>query len=410
MDKSILHCDLNGFYASVECLFRPELKTVPMAVCGNVENRHGIILAKNEIAKKCGIVTAETVWQAKKKCPDLVLVPPHHDRYAEYSTIVNQIYNRFTDMVEPFGIDESWLDVTGTLHLFGSGKEIADQIRATVKNETGLTVSVGVSFNKVFAKLGSDYKKPDATTVINRENYKEIVFPLPVTELLYVGKAAAAALAKLGIRTIGDLASSDRLLISAKLGQAGEMIHDYANGLDDSPVQYATDKREVKSVGNGMTFKRNLIGMEDIKAGILALSDMVASRLREYGLKCYTIQVTIKDPKFKSISRQKRLVTPTYLHKVISDTAIDIIKGSWNMDAPIRMMTITGMNIVAADACEQVTLFQDNQQTEKLEKTIDAIRYKYGTESIKLGTNIKNDIGLSGHDKEGRQNDSEQEF
>ena len=404
MVRSILHCDLNGFYASVECLFRPELKTVPMAVCGNVENRHGIILAKNEIAKKYGIVTAETVWQAKKKCPDLVLVPPHHDRYAEYSKIVNQIYNRYTDMVEPFGIDESWLDVTGTLCLFGSGKEIADQIRATVKNETGLTVSVGVSFNKIFAKLGSDYKKPDATTVINRENYKEIVFPLPVTELLYVGKAAAAALAKLGIRTIGDLASSDRRLISAKLGHAGETIHDYANGLDDSPVQYVSEKREVKSVGNGLTFKRNLIGIEDIKAGILAFSDIVASRLREYGLKCYTIQVTIKDPKFKSISRQKRLVTPTFLQKVISDTAIDIIKGSWNMDEPIRMLTITAMNLVAADACEQVSLFQDNQQTEKLEKTIDAIRNKYGTGAIKLGTNMKNDIGLGGHDKEGDQN------
>jgi DNA polymerase-4 len=254
MDRTILHCDLNGFYASVECLSRPELKDVPMAVSGNPENRHGIILAKNELAKKFGIITAETVWQAKKKCPGLVLVPPHHDKYYEYSKRVNELYGKFTDMVEPFGIDESWLDVTGSLHLFGSGKDIADKIRENIKSQLELTVSVGVSFNKIFAKLGSDYKKPDATTVISRENYKDIIFPLPVSDLLYVGKAATEALAKYGITTIGQLANYNKQVISANLGKMGEMIHDYANGIDDGPVSFAHDEQAAKSVGNGMTY------------------------------------------------------------------------------------------------------------------------------------------------------------
>ena len=218
MNRTILHCDCNGFYASVECILSPELKDVPMADCGNPENRHGLILAKNELAKKYKIQTDETIWQAKKKCPELVLVPPHHDEYKKYSRIVNKIYERYTEKVEPFGIDESWLDVTDSVHLFGDGKQIADTLRKVIFNETGLTISVGVSFNKVLAKLGSDYKKPDATTVINRENFKSIVHPLPVSSLLFVGKKAEQTLHKLYIYTIGDLANSDENLIISRLG------------------------------------------------------------------------------------------------------------------------------------------------------------------------------------------------
>jgi len=408
MDRTILHCDLNGFYASVESLYRPELKDVPMAVSGNVENRHGIILAKNENAKRFGIETAETVWQAKRKCPELVLVPPHHDRYSKYSKIVNKIYERFTDMVEPFGIDESWLDVTASLHLFGSGGDIADKIRETVKSETGLTLSVGVSFNKVFSKLGSDYKKPDATTVISRDNYKEIVYPLHVSNLLFAGRAASEALLRLGITTIGQLAKSDKEIIYGKLGKMGAVLHDYANGIDESPVSVVNEKREAKSVGSGMTFKRNLSGIDDIRAGVLALSDTVASRLREYGLKCNTVQVTIRDPQFKTISRQKKLSRPTHLMKEISDTAIDIIRGAWDIDAPVRMLTITGMNIVAGYS-EQMSFFgSDNdmqyEKREKIEKAVDTIRSKFGRNSIFLSTNINNDIGVdtypSGEDED----------
>lgn len=401
MDRTILHCDLNGFYASVECLYNPDLKDVPMAVSGSVENRHGIILAKNEIAKRFGIKTTDTVWQAKKKCPDIVLVPPHHERYSKYSKIVNKLYERFTDMVEPFGIDESWLDVTGSLHLFGSGKETADLIRETVKNETGLTVSVGVSWNKVFSKLGSDYKKPDATTVISRENYRDIVFPLPVSDLFYAGKAATETLSKLGITTIGQLAVYDKKAVTGLLGKMGAMLHDYANGIDESPVQFAGEEREAKSVGNGMTFRRNLTGIEDISTGVLALADTVASRLRQCGLKCTTVQVQIRDPQFKTISRQKKLQKPTCLCKDIGNAAIEIIKSCWEMDAPIRMLTVTGLNLISDADTGQLSFFEEERNSDKqerIERAVDSIRNKFGRGAIHLGASINNDIGINVND------------
>lgn len=395
MDRTILHCDANGFFASVECLYRPELIDVPMAVSGSVEDRHGIILAKNELAKRFGIRTTETVGQAKRKCPGLVLVPPHHERYRKYSKIINNIYERFTDMVEPFGIDESWLDVTGSLHLFGSGRDIADSIRETVKSEVGLTVSVGVSFNKTFAKLGSDLKKPDATTVISRENYREIVYPLPISMLLFAGASATKALKDLGITTIGQLASYDRNIITQKLGRMGAMLHDFANGVDESPVSFAGEQREAKSIGNGMTFRRDLAGIEDITSGVLALSDTVASRLRKHGLKCCAVQVMIRDPRFKTISRQKKLAKPTHLAKDISTAALEIIKASWDLSAPIRMLTITGLNL-SAGGSGQLSFFGEEDEggkQERLERAIDGIRDKYGTGVISVGTNINSDIG-----------------
>jgi DNA polymerase-4 len=402
MDKTILHCDLNGFYASVECLSRPELLEVPMAVSGNPAHRHGIILAKNELAKRCGVVTAETIWQAKKKCPNLVLVQPHHDKYYEYSEKANEIYERFTDRVEPFGIDESWLDVTGCTHLFGNGKEIADQIREEIKSQLGLTVSVGVSFNKVFAKLGSDYKKPDATTVISRENYKEIIYPLPVSDLLYVGKAATEALAKYGITTIGQLANFEKPIIAANLGKLGEMIHDYANGLDNNPVGFAHDAQNAKSIGNGMTFRRDLDGMDDMLLGLSPLVDSVATRLRKSGMKCSTVQIVILDPQFKSISRQKKLEKPTNLYKEIRDKAIEIIQSSWNLKAPIRMLTITAMNLVAENEAEQISFLGDvegkrREKLERIEKTVDTIRNRFGKKAISFGAEAESDIGVSEH-------------
>lgn len=399
MDKTILHCDLNGFFASVECLFRPELTKVPMAVAGNPENRHGIILAKNELAKKFGVQTAETIWQAKRKCPELVLVPPHREEYVKYSKLANQIYERFTDLVEPFGIDESWLDVTGVRHIFGNGKEIADTLRQTVKTELGLTVSVGVSFNKIFAKLGSDYKKPDATTVIFRENYKEIVHPLPATALLFVGKSANDALGKLSIKTIGDLANSSKALVASRLGKTGGMIWDYANGLDDSPVKPAGESRDVQSVGNGITFKRNLANINDITTGVYALADEVAYRMRKYGLKCRVVAVTIKDPYFKTIQRQKTLYNPTHLAKEIAENAISLIKSSWRMGAPIRMLTVTASNLVdESEIHEQISLFgADNEQKkkqERLETAMDKIRNKYGKNAVLSGGTLGNDLGI----------------
>lgn len=406
LDRTILHCDLNGFFASVECIKRPELKSVPMAVCGNPKNRHGIILAKNELAKKFGVITAETVWQARKKCPDLVLVPPNHDEYSMYSKLVNKIYLRYTDMVEPFGIDESWLDVTGSTSLFGNGKDIADTLRDTVKRELGLTISVGVSFNKAFAKLGSDMKKPDATTIISRDNFRKKVWPLPVGSLLYVGKVASQTLARLGIIKIGDLAAADRNLITGALGKLGEVIHTYARGEDDSPVRLYDDSPDLKSVGNGMTFSRNLKDRGDVVAGVTALADSVAARLREYGLMCTTIQVQIKDPALKTISRQQALRNPSQYTREIVRTALELIYDLWRPGAPIRQITITGTNLIPEDqAAEQLNLFETDiherrERVHKIETTMDQIRNKFGKNAITYGATMGKEI-FGSHDFDG---------
>lgn len=395
-DRVILHCDMNGFFASVELLNHPELKDVPMAVSGDPDSRHGIILAKNQYAKEYGVVTAETIWQAKKKCPGLVLVRPHMSQYKEYCTKINAIYQRFTDMVEPFSIDESWLDVTASQRLFGSGREIADNIRETVKNELGLTLSAGVSFNKTFAKMGSEYKKPDATTEITRENYKNLLWPLPAGELFGVGKATSQKLAKEGIKTIGDIAMADKKYLTALLGKAGTVIWEHANGIDDSPVSLYTEREPVKSVGNGITFKRDLVTSDDIAVAVKALSDTVAGRLRSYGLKACGIKVDIKDPFFKVISRQKQLLSPTWLSQEISNTATEIINSSWQQGAPIRMLTITGINLTDELSEEQLNLFaadiEERDKSEKVEFTMDEVRKKYGTDAIGFASAIKNDL------------------
>ncbi len=395
-DRVILHCDCNGFFASVECALNPDLKNVPMAVGGSQEARHGIILAKNELAKKYNIQTAETIYSAKRKCPSLVIVPPHHDLYQEYSNRVNAIYSEYTDLVEKFGIDESWLDVTGSRKLFGTGEEIADTLRRRIREEIGITISVGVSFNKVFAKLGSDYKKPDATTSISRENFKDVVYPLPVGDLLFVGRRTKDALEKMGITTIGELAESDIVCLTKLLGKQGSLIVKYARGEDNSPVDpYAND--EVKSIGNGMTFRRDLRGEEDIVCGISHLAESIAVRMRKKGVKCTVVQVTIKNPDLISIQRQEKLDYPTNLAKDICEKAMAIIKKCWNMNSPIRMLTVTGGGIVSDDEKMQISFFEEESQNpkrEKLEKALDSIRDKYGKNSIKNANIINNDLGI----------------
>lgn len=403
-DRVILHCDMNGFYASVELLDRPDLDGKPVAVCGNPESRHGIILAKNELAKKAGVVTAETIWQAKKKCPDLELVAPHRSKYTHYSKLINEIYLRYTDLVEPFSIDESWLDVTASQQLFGSGEEIANQIRETVKKELGLTLSAGVSFNKIFAKLGSDYKKPDATTVISRENFREILWPLPARDMIFVGKATAEKLSKTGIKTIGDLARTNPKKLIALLGKQGQTLWEYANGLDTAPVARYGEGEPIKSVGNGITFRRNLVSEDDIHTAVTGLSDTVAGRLRKYQMKAYGIKIDIKDPNFHTISRQKQLFAPTNLAEEISRAALELIHESWRKGAPIRMLTITGINLTDENTEEQISLFTEDvhthEQGERIERTMDSIRNKFGSAAITFGGILGNDLGIEISDDE----------
>ena len=396
MERVILHCDCNAYFASVECIDRPELRHVPMAVCGNPESRHGIILAKNELAKKYGIQTAETLWQAKKKCPSLTLVPPHHDRYQYYCRLINQIYGQYTDQVEAFSIDESWLDVTASLQLFGSGEEIADQIRERVKRELGLTLSVGVSYNKIFAKMGSEYKKPDATTVISRKNYRELLWPMDVGEMFFVGAATAEKLRGMGIATIGDLARANPLALEALLGKHGPMLCTYANGQDNAPVAHYGEREPVKSVGNGITFKRNLCGPDDVRTAVTALADTVATRLREQRLKAWGIKVDIKDPSFHTISRQKQLARPTHSTFDVRDAALELIRASWRVNDPIRLLTITAINLTDELADEQLSLFDtpvvEREKDESLDKAMDDIRRKFGGDSIIFGQMIDSDL------------------
>jgi len=392
MDRVILHCDLNCFYASVELLSHPELRDVPVAVCGDPTSRHGIILAKNEPAKRFGVQTAETIWQAKKKCPDLVLLPPHHGLYREYSQKVNAIYDEYTDLVEPFGIDESWLDVTHTLHLFGGdARALADTLRRRVRDELGLTLSIGVSFNKVFAKLGSDYKKPDATTVISRENWQSIVWPLPVGDLLYVGGAARRLLKQYGVETIGQLAACPQDMLETIMGKMGTQLHTYANGLEHEPVRSRYEAEPVKSVGNGTTFPRNLTTRDQVISGIAMLADSVASRLRHDGLYACGLQVTIRDPDFKDRSRQKQLSAPTHLIRDLTEEAMTLVDQLWKPPSPIRALTVTAIHLVQeGDAYEQVDLFAASaaprkDRQEKLEGAMDKIRKKYGEGAIVFG-------------------------
>ena len=390
MDRIILHCDLNCFYASVELLSHPDLRDVPMAVCGDPQSRHGIILAKNEPAKKFGVQTAETIWQAKKKCPDLVLLPPHHDLYREYSRKVNAIYDEYTDLVEPFGIDESWLDVTHTLHLFGGdARALADALRERMKRQLGLTLSVGVSFNKVFAKLGSDYKKPDATTVISRENWNELVWPLPVGDLLYVGGAARKLLKQYGITTIGQLAACKPEMLETLMGKMGTQLYDYANGLDRDPVRSRYGTEPVKSVGNGTTFPQNLTTREQVHAGIAVLADSVASRLRHAGLYAGGVQVTVRDPQFHDRSRQRQLAAPTHLIRDLTDAAMELLYELWKPPSPIRALTVTAIHLVQeGEAYEQVDLFSSGpgkEKQEKLEGAMEQIRKKFGADAIVFG-------------------------
>lgn len=398
MARIVLHCDLNSFYASVELLSHPELQGLPVAVCGDPAARHGIILAKNEHAKRCGIRTAETVWQAKKKCPDLILLPPHHALYAEYSRRVNAIYMEYTDLVEPFGIDESWLDVTNTLHLFRcDAVTLADTIRTRIKRELGLTLSVGVSFNKVFAKLGSDYKKPDATTLISEENWRDIVRPLPVGDLLFVGHAAREILGKYGIETIGQLGDASQEMLETLLGKLGTQLHRYANGLDDDPVRGLSDREPIKSVGNGSTFKRDLSTRDEIRTGVALLADSVAMRLRRHGLYCSGVQVLLRNNQFKNISRQKQLPHPTHLMREITEAAMELVESAWHAPDPIRMITVTAINLSAEGATyDQMDLLgssserQDRQ--EKVESAMDRIREKYGRSAISYAAPAKNAV------------------
>ena len=381
-ERVILHSDLNNFYASVECLYHPEYRGKPLAVLGDPKARHGIVLAKNYEAKAYGVQTGDPMWMAKKKCPDIVFVPPHYDLYMKHSKLIREIYSEYTDKVEPYGLDECWLDVSGSTMLFGSGEDIANEIRKRVKFELGVSVSVGVSFNKIFAKLGSDMKKPDATTVIESNRFKEIVWPLPVKELLYVGRATHAKLKRKGIFTIGDLANSNPENLQFWLGKMGVVLWQFANGLDTSPVSNIGAKSLIKTVGNSTTAPRD----EDIKITLMVLSESVSARLREYGFICRTVQIGIRDNALEWFERQGKLEIPNRTAKSIFELAFSLFKKHTN-GKPIRSLSVRACDLKPMDFV-QLSLLPDVaklQKQEELEAAMDTLRNRFGHFSIQKG-------------------------
>lgn len=398
MSRIILHSDCNCFYASVECALNPALKGKPVAVSGNPEKRHGIILAKSEEAKKFGVKTGEAIWQAKKKCPQLITLPPNFSKYVEYSKSVKEIYYKYTDMVESFGLDEAWLDVTGSTRLFGNGYETAQKIRSRIKKELDITVSIGVSYNKIFAKLGSDYKKPDAVTLINKSNYKHMVWSLPAEDLLYVGSATKKKLNSLGIFTIGQIANTPVDILKKNLGKWGQMLHSFANGNDTSTVALYGETSPVKSIGNSTTSPRDLKDITDVKIIMGVLADSVAHRMREQGLSCMLVSITVRDNSLCSFTRQKKLLSYTDITSEILSTALALFKESYSWKKPIRSLGLSVSELTCKDSGTQLSLFEDNKKRlrqESLDKTTDALKNRFGNFIINPAVMLK-DTTLSG--------------
>lgn len=398
MSRIILHSDCNCFYASVECALNPALKGKPVAVSGNPEKRHGIILAKSEEAKKFGVKTGEAIWQAKKKCPQLITLPPNFSKYVEYSKSVKEIYYKYTDMVESFGLDEAWLDVTGSTRLFGNGYKIAQKIRSRIKKELDITVSIGISYNKIFAKLGSDYKKPDAVTLINKSNYKHMVWSLPAEDLLYVGSATKKKLNSLGIFTIGQIANTPVDILKKNLGKWGQMLHSFANGNDTSTVALYGETSPVKSIGNSTTSPRDLKDITDVKIIMGVLADSVARRMREQGLSCMLVSITVRDNSLCSFTRQKKLISYTDITSEILSTALALFKESYSWKKPIRSLGLSVSELTCKDSGTQLSLFEDNKKRlrqESLDKTTDALKNRFGNFIINPAVMLK-DTTLSG--------------
>ena len=403
MNRTILHSDCNCFYASVELLYHPELRGKPVAVGGDSEARHGIVLTADYTAKRHGVKTGMALWQARQACPDIIFLPPRMDLYLRFSRMAQEIYAEYTDKREPYGIDESWLDVTDSVSLKGDGYHIAQEISSRMKKELGITVSVGVSFNKIFAKLGSDYKKPDAITTMNKDEYRDKAWPLPVSDLLYVGSATNNKLRGIGIRTIGDLARTEESLLVRKLGKMGSILWAFANGYDESPVKLENTSAPIKSVGNSTTTPKDMETDEDVKIVLYILAESVAARLRENGFRCRTVEISIRDKDLLHFSKQVKLQNASNITREIAEAGYKLYKESYRMPAdehelknsrpefyqkPLRSIGIRGTDLVTDYFWEQLDMFMDPKEREKqmkVDAAVDNIRKRFGFYSIQRG-------------------------
>ena len=403
MNRTILHSDCNCFYASVELLHHPELRGKPVAVGGDPQARHGIVLTADYTAKRRGVKTGMALWQARQVCPDIIFLPPRMDLYLRFSRMAQEIYAEYTDKREPYGIDESWLDVTDSVSLKGDGYHIAQEISSRMKKELGITVSVGVSFNKIFAKLGSDYKKPDAITTMNKDEYRDKAWPLPVSDLLYVGSATNNKLRGIGIRTIGDLARTEETLLVRKLGKMGSILWSFANGYDDSPVKLENMSAPIKSVGNSTTTPKDMETDEDVKIVLYILAESVAARLRENGFRCRTVEISIRDKDLFHFSKQVKLQNASNITREIAEAGYKLYKESYRLPVdeqelknsrpefyqkPLRSIGIRGTDLVTDYFWEQLDMFMDPQAREKqmkVDAAVDNIRKRFGFYSIQRG-------------------------
>lgn len=408
-ERVIMHIDMNAFYASVAQHLDPSLRNRPVAVAGDPERRSGIILAKSREAKACGVKTAEAIWQAKQKCPGLIVVPPDYAAYKRYSTLARMIYYEYTNQVEPFGLDESWIDVTGSMHLLGgSPMLVAQEISERVKEELSLTVSVGVSWNKVFAKLGSDTDPGDGIIAITKDNYKDVAWPMPASEMIYVGPATTRKLQSAGYMTIGDLAHAGDYFLDKRFGKIGRMLRAFARGEDMSPVRVMDPAKAdvdyvVKGVGNGLTAPRDLVCEADVKALVWLLSESVSQRLRESHLRCKTISVGIKRAvDLTGYSRQTTLRVPTCLTSDVANITMELIWASQPLDEEhaIRAIHVRTTNLSSMLEPMQHDLFGDVEKVSKLEKLdliIDKLRRRFGNKCVHRAVELTDEV-MSGLD------------
>ncbi len=397
-ERVILHCDMNNFYASVECMLDPSLRGRPLAVCGSAEERHGIVLAKNYPAKAYGVTTGEATWQAREKCPGLVVVEPHYEQYMKFSRLARSVYERYTDQIEPYGMDECWLDVTGDRR---SGYEIADEIRRTVTAELGLTISAGVSFNKIFAKLGSDMKKPDAVTEIPPEGFREKIWDLPASDLLGVGRSTEKVLRMFGIETIGQLALAPEILLKNKFGKVGLVLKRYAAGLDTSPVMKADYESPVKSVGHGITTLEDLENDAEVWPVMLELVQEIGTKLRAHGKVAKGISVTIRDNGLYVKEWQTRLPVPTHSAASLARHAFALFRKSYAWQRSIRSVTVRAIDLAPETAPYQCDLFTDLgrlDRHEKLESAVGEIRERFGKKSVRNAVLLR-DFKMPGEGK-----------
>ena len=384
MTRTILHSDMNNCYASIERKLNPSLVGKRLVVCGSVEDRHSIVLAKSYEAKAFGVKTGDSLFEAKMKCPGLVAVKPHYDEYFKFSKLAHKIYYSYTNQVEPFGLDECWLDVTGSKKLFGSGETIAHEIKERIKKELGITVSIGVSYNKIFAKLGSDLKKPDAVTVISKNDFKEIVWPLSTDAIIGIGSKTKKKLMYMNINTLGELAKADVNLLKRKLGIRGLYLWQYANGYDTSEVCDYYHRDKIKSISRGVTTKADLNSYDEVKKIFEELAIEVSKKLIEEDLKAGGVRITIRDKNLDYVSFQKVFTETSISALRLNDKAMELFKERYDFKEAIRSLTISAINLTRNTKTEQLSLFAPKKiiKDDRLEKVFNEIRKKFGSDKI----------------------------